>query len=233
MGMQKSWPQQNKAQALPVQTIDDAVETEEETPSAEQSLVRRLKAGDEMAFNQLVGQYHTSLLRLARNYVRSQSSAEEVVQETWMGVFQRLPFFEERSSLKTWMIRILINRASTHALRDQRLIPFSSLAECEEESGAFAGELESLIGGWISLTEDRYDIPEVCLLSSETHACVVRTIEALPANQRAVMVLSDIKGWRPEEICTRLGISMMNQRVLLHRARSKVRRILEKYFEEE
>jgi len=231
MAIGQCWPQPKKEVVLPVQNSGAETVTKEEITCDERSLVKRLKAGDEAAFIQIVEMYHTSLLRLARNYVRSQSSAEEVVQETWMGVFQRLPFFEERSSLKTWIMRILINRARTHALRDQRLIPFSLLAEHEEESDTFVPEPESLAGSWISLTKDEHDIPEACVLLLETRTCVEESLETLPASQRAVMVLCDIEGWRPEEVCTRLGISMANQRVLLHRARSKVRRILEKYLE--
>jgi RNA polymerase sigma-70 factor (ECF subfamily) len=231
MGMEKCRPLQKKEEALPIQNSGAEAVTKEEIARDERSLVKRLKAGDEAAFIQIVEMYHTSLLRLARSYVRSQSSAEEVVQETWMGVFQRLPFFEERSSLKTWIMRILINRARTHAQRDQRLIPFSSLIEREEESDTSVAESESLAGGWISLMKDEQDIPEACLLSLETHRFVAESIKTLPTSQRAVMVLCDIEGWRPEEICTRLGISMVNQRVLLHRARSKVRRMLEKRFE--
>lgn len=228
MGVENCRTLQKEEDAHLIQNSGAEVVTKEEITCDERSLVKRLKVGDEAAFIQIVELYHTSLLRLARNYVRSQSSAEEVVQETWMGVFQRLPFFEERSSLKTWIMRILINRARTHALRDQRLIPFSSLIEREEDSDTFA-EPDSLAGIWISLVKDEHDIPEACLLSLETRTCVAESIETLPASQRAVMVLCDIEGWRPEEICTRLGISMVNQRVLLHRARAKVRRKLEKY----
>lgn len=229
MGIKKCRPQQKKAEVLFREDTGAEAVTKGEITSDERSLVKRLKAGDEAAFIQIIEIYHTSLLRLARNYVRSQSSAEEVVQETWMGVFQRISFFEERSSLKTWITRILINRARTYALRDQRLIPFSSLAENAEESDTSVAGPEVLPDGWISLTENRYDMPEVSLLSLETHTCVAESIETLPASQRAVMVLCDIEGWEPEEICTQLGISQVNQRVLLHRARSKVRRKLEKY----
>jgi RNA polymerase sigma-70 factor (ECF subfamily) len=233
MGIEKCRPQQKKAEVLFRGDIGAEVVTKGETTNDEHCLVKRLKAGEEAAFIQIVEMYHTSLLRLARNYVRSQSSAEEVVQETWMGVFQRISFFEGRSSLKTWIMRILINRARTYALRDQRLIPFSSLIEREEEADTFVAEPENVPRGWISLAEKEPDTPEASLLSLETHTCVAESIETLPASQRAVMVLCDIEGWRPEEICTRLGISMVNQRVLLHRARSKVRRKLEKYLEGE
>lgn len=232
MAISISQPQPKKDEALPGQDLNVEKVAKGEITSSECSLVKRLKAGDETAFMQIVEMYHTSLLRLARSYVRSQSSAEEVVQETWMGVFQRISFFEERSSLKTWIMRILINRARTYALRDQRLVPFSSLVEHEEEPDTFVTEPETLPGSWLSITEDKRDMPEICLLSQETCACVAETIETLPTSQRAVIVLCDIEGWKPEEICTRLGISMVNQRVLLHRARSKVRRILEKYLAE-
>jgi RNA polymerase sigma-70 factor, ECF subfamily len=239
MSMERCGLQPKKDSALSMQETGAEIATKEGIASGEQSLIKRLKEGDESAFMQLVGQYHTSLLHLARRYVRSQSSAEEVVQETWMGVLQRLPFFEGRSSLKTWITRILIYQALTCAQREQRLIPFSALTEHTEESDALTveperiqGDEHSLTGAWSSLKQNRHDIPEVCLLALETQACVAETIETLPANQRAVIVLCDIEGWRPEEVSTRLGISTANQRVLLHRARSKVRRGLEKYFAE-
>lgn len=222
-----------------MQENDNNSSREEVNTFGECCLIKRLKAGDETAFTRLVEQYHNTLLLLARKYVRSQCSAEEVVQETWMGVLQGLASFEGRSSLKTWIFRILTNNAHTRALRDQRVTPFSSLTEREEESEAFAGEPErfegvkqSFPGSWTSLTEDKQEMPEENLLSSETHAHIAGMLEALPASQRTVMILRDIEGWRPEEICTRLGISTVNQRVLLHRARVKVRQALEKYFDE-
>ncbi|HEU5227745.1 MAG TPA: RNA polymerase sigma factor [Ktedonobacteraceae bacterium] len=218
----------------------DVERTREETETVyERHLLKRLKEGDEAAFVQLVEQYHKFLLWLARKYVRSQSSAEEVVQETWMGVLQRLPFFEERSSLKTWIIRILINQACMCARREQHLVPFSSLeAGTEEADGSVTEPVclqeaeQAVSGAWLSLTADQHAIPEANLLAAETHTHVAEAIEALPANQRAVMVLCAIEGRRPEEVCTRLGISAANQRVLLHRAHAKVRRALEKYFDE-
>ena len=237
MIMEKCCLLSKKDSALSMQETD--IETMGGDASGEGSLIKRLKEGDESAFMQLVEQYHTLLLHLARRYVRTQSSAEEVVQETWIGVLQRIPFFEGRSSLKTWIMRILTYQALTCAQREQRLIPFSALAEHDEESDAFTGESESFQGdghclaaAWSSLKQNRHDMPEVCLLALETQACVAETIETLPANQRAVIVLCDIEGWRPEEVSTKLGISTANQRVLLHRARSKVRRGLEKYFAE-
>src|SRR6266700_4803827 len=153
----KHRPLQKKEAALSVQERDDETEIKEEGISGERSLMKRMQKGDETAFIQLVEQYHTSLLRLARRYVSTQSSAEEVVQETWMGVHQRLPFFEGRSSLKTWIVRILINRAHTCALRDRRMIPFSALTKREEEPDVFAvepehfqGDGQPFSGGWTS-----------------------------------------------------------------------------------
>lgn len=211
------------------QEPDTYIAREDGSDSEEHRLIQRLKAGDEPAFNQLVEQYHTLLLGLARKYVRSYSSAEEVVQDTWIGVLQRLPFFEGRSSLKTWIFRILINRAQTCAMRDQRMILFSSFINHEEAPDTSSSELEPCAGGWQSLREDGKDLPETCLLSSETHTHIVSAIQALPASQRAVMILYDIEGRSPDEICTALGLSAVNQRVLLHRARTKVRQVLEKY----
>ncbi len=205
---------------------DEVVSKDENYPD-KSDLTKRLKEGDETAFNQLIKQYSSSLLALAKKYVRSQSSAEEVVQETWMGVFQRIAYFEGRSSLKTWIARILIHRAQTYALREQRMISFSSLSTNEE--GAFIDEPKPCSSGWHSLREDRNTIPETCLLSLETRACIIKALQALPLSQRTVMVLCDIEGRRPEEICATLGLSPVNQRVLLHRARSKVRQGLETY----
>ena len=232
MDEEKRRPQQQHA-AFSLQEDGPQTATKEEITAKERGLIQRLKEGDETAFNHLVEHYHPSLVCLARRYVKSVSSAEEVVQETWMGVLRRLPFFEGRSSLKTWIIRILTHRAQNYALRDQRLLPFSSLLGSLEEADASEVELQPCAGGWNSLREDSYALPEGCLLMVETHACLARALQGLPTRQRAVMVLSDIEGREPEEICTTLGLSTANERVLLHRARSRVRQILEKYFDGE
>jgi|SRR5579884_2002673 len=239
MTIQKRGNNSGKENNPSEQKIDGEAMIEEKSSFGEHCLIKRLKAGDEAAFARLVEQYHSTLLLLARKYVRSQCSAEEVVQETWMGVLQGLASFEERSSLKTWIFRILTNNAHTRALRDQRVVPFSSLTERCGEWDAYMDELERFEGvkqpfpgSWSSLAEDKQETPEENLLSSETHAHIAGTLAELPISQRTVMTLRDIEGWRPEEICTKLGISMGNQRVLLHRARTKVRRVLEQYFDE-
>src|SRR5205085_7006321 len=211
-------------------------------PTEEMQLLMALRDGNEAAFVALIDQYHRALLRMALVFVSSKAVAEEVVQETWMGVLQGLSRFEGRSSLKTWIFRILTNCAKTRAQREGRSVPFSSLAayyDEGEESGEPAVEPERLTapdwerpGHWISFPRNWDDIPEERLLSQETLSAISMAIDALPPNQREVITLRDIEGWTSEEICRFLGISEVNSRVLLHRARSRVRKALEKYFEE-
>ncbi len=209
------------------------------TPDSEISLVTMLRNRDENAFLSLVQQYHHTMLRLAMIYVPKQTVAEEVVQEAWLGVLQGLKHFEGRSSLKTWIFRILTNCAKTYALREGRSVPFSSLLDEEinmyepsVEPERFFPPASQRPGTWISLPENWDEIPEKRLLSQETFASIEAAIETLPPHQRIVMTLHDIEGWMPEEICSLLGISEANRRVLLHRARSKVRRALEQYLAE-
>ena len=204
-------------------------------------LIELLRSGDEAAFTALIDHYNASMLRLARVYVSTNAVAEEVVQEAWLGMFRGLHQFQERSSLKTWIFRILTNCAKTRALREGRSIPFSSLVDYETQFHEPAVEAQRFIpaddpqgkGSWATFPSSWDTIPEDRLLSQETYACIGQAIEALPPGQRAVITLRDIEGWTSEEVCPFLEISEINQRVLLHRARSKVRRALEKYFSEE
>ncbi|TME11974.1 MAG: sigma-70 family RNA polymerase sigma factor [Chloroflexi bacterium] len=202
-------------------------------------LIEQLRSGNEAAFVSLIDRYAPTMLRLAMVYVTAWAVAEEVVQETWMAVLEGLNRFEGRSSLKTWMFRILTNRAITRAQREGRSIPFSSLsdpytvlAEPAVDPDRFLPADHQWSGHWVSFPANWQEMPEDRLLSQETHACVERAIEALPPNQREIIILRDIEGWTSEETCSFLGISEGNQRVLLHRARSKVRDVLEKYFQE-
>jgi RNA polymerase sigma-70 factor (ECF subfamily) len=202
-------------------------------------LIEQLRSGNEDAFVSLIDRYAPTMLRLAMVYVTAWAVAEEVVQETWMAVLEGLNRFEGRSSLKTWMFRILTNRAITRAQREGRSIPFSSLsdpytvlAEPAVDPDRFLPADHQWSGHWVSFPANWQEMPEDRLLSQETHACVERAIEALPPNQREIIILRDIEGWTSEETCSFLGISEGNQRVLLHRARSKVRNVLEKYFQE-
>ena len=209
-------------------------------------LIELLRSGNEAAFESLVDCHSAALLRLAKLFVKTQAVAEEVVQETWIAVLEGLSRFEGRSSLKTWIFRILTNHAKTRAQREGRSIPFSSLPDVDKEfsldkSGDYPAVDPDRFwpadhqnpGHWISFPSDWREMPEERLLSQETRACIDRAIAALPPGQREVIILRDIEGWTSDETCSLLGLSAANQRVLLHRARSKVRRALENYFEKE
>lgn len=204
-------------------------------------LIELLRSGNEAAFVALIERYHVRMLRLARVYVSSNAVAEEVVQEAWLGMFRGLHEFQERSSLKTWIFRILTNCAKTHALRESRSIPFSAMVDDETRFNEPAVEAQRFIpaddpqgkGAWAAFPQSWDNIPEARLLSQETRIYIDHAVEALPPVQRMVITLRDIEGWTSEEVCHSLEISEVNQRVLLHRARSKVRHALEKYFSEE
>ena len=175
-------------------------------------------------------------MRVARCYVGTRAVAEEVVQETWLGVLRGLERFEGRSSLKTWIFRILTNVASTRASRERRSAPFSSLAAREAAEGETAVDPERFLaadherwpGHWAS-APTAWQTPEKGLLTAEARQFIAAAIEQLPAGQRTVIGLRDIEGSRSEEVCSVLEISEGNQRVLLHRARAKVRNLLESY----
>jgi len=200
---------------------------------SDERILAALRAGDEEAFRRLVREWHASLLRVAQIFVPSRAVAEEVVQETWLRVLGALDRFEGRSSLKTWVFRILVNTAKTRAQREGRSIPFSALQDAARVPEA-AVEPERFLpddhpqhpGGWASPPRD---LPEERLLAAETRDVIAAAIEQLPANQRAVISLRDVEGWSSEEVRNALDISEVNQRVLLHRARSRVRRALEEY----
>jgi RNA polymerase sigma-70 factor, ECF subfamily len=188
----------------------------------------------------LVERYSPSMLRIASLYTPSRAVAEDVVQETWLGVLQGLDRFEGRSSLKTWIFRILTNRAKTRGQRERRSIPFSALADRESEGGEpavdpsrFHGDDDRFPHGWASPPTSWEDVPEDRLLSTETLSKVEEAIAQLPEMQRLVITLRDIEGWSAQEVCNFLDITETNQRVLLHRARSKVRKALEEYLDAE
>jgi RNA polymerase sigma-70 factor (ECF subfamily) len=220
-------------------TVEPELQRSEVIASAEDlRLVEALRRGDETAFASLVSQYHASMLKLARLFVPNPAVAEEVVQEAWIGVLRGLDRFEGRASLKTWIFRILTNGAKTRGQRENRSVPFSRLSDAEDETDGpsvdperfspsdhprWPNEWETNPGNWGGFPEDR-------LLARETLSITRQAIEALPPNQREVIILRDVEGWSSQEVCNILGIGESNQRVLLHRARSKVRRALERYF---
>ena len=198
--------------------------------------VAALLAGNEAAFQELVERYHGSLLRLAMAYVRPRSAAEEVVQDTWLGVLRGLPTFEGRSSLRTWIYRILVNQARTRGVRESRSVPFSSLAGDDEpavDPERFLPPGHSAYAGhWAAAPRAWDDLPEQVLLAAETRAEVERAIDDLPPQQREVITLRDVEGWSSAEVREALELTEANQRVLLHRARAKVRARLEAYLNE-
>lgn len=200
----------------------------------ETRLVEGLRARDEAAFALLIRRYGASMLRLAQLYVRSRAVAEEVVQDAWLGVLNGIERFERRSSLKTWLFRILTNTAKTRALREGRSVPFSALGheQSEEpsvEADRFLGPDTRYPGHWGSPPARWEGAPEERLLGSETLEVISAAIDTLPPAQALVITMRDIEGFTAGEVCNALEISETNQRVLLHRARTKVRRALEGY----
>lgn len=207
----------------------------------EAELLAALRRGDEAAFAGFVSMYNGMLMRLAAMYVRDRSVAEDVVQETWIGFLESLDRFEGRASVKTWLFRILVNSAKKRLRRDRRTIPFSSLGPKIVEPAEQAVDPERFLGSdhpqwpnhWRSDPPDWEAMPESHVVSGETMGVVEGAIETLAPAQREVITLRDIEGWTSQEVCNALGITDTNQRVLLHRARSRVRRELEKYFDKE
>ena len=195
------------------------------------ALVARLRDGDERAFEEAMENLYPAMLATARAYVRSRAVAEDVVQDAWLGVLRGLERFEGRSSLRRWVLQIVANIARTRAVREARTMPFSSFElEGEEpavEPDRFRGPDDPYPGHWKSYPTDWQTLPEQQLLSNETLEVAQRAIDELPAPQRAVITLRDVTGCDPEEVCDALGISDGNQRVLLHRARARVRAKLE------
>jgi RNA polymerase sigma-70 factor, ECF subfamily len=199
-------------------------------------LVQRLREGDESAFVELIDRYGATMVRVAQMYVRDRATAEEVVQETWLAVLNGIDRFEERSSLKTWLFRILTNRAKTRGEREGRVVPFSSLAGATEEGDPsvdpdrFLGPDSPTAGAWAAPPRAW---PHDEVLGRETLAVIEMAIEKLPEAQREVIRLRDVEGWSPMEVSDALEITDGNQRVLLHRARSKVRAAVEAYLDPE
>ena len=202
----------------------------------EPDLLGRLRAGDERAFQLLVERYHGTMIAVARSYVSTGAVAEEVVQEAWLGVLNGLDRFEGRSSLKTWIFRILVNTARTRSAREARSVPFSSLAPADADEPTVDPERfrppgTAFAGHWFQYPGDWRALPDDTLLGRETLDVVTRAIETLPDSQRAVISMRDVAGFSAEEVREALGLSDSNQRVLLHRARARVRAALERHLD--
>jgi RNA polymerase sigma-70 factor (ECF subfamily) len=218
----------------------EAVDAPAVTPGPspeERRLVEALRARDEAAFAELIERYHSSLVRLAMSFVSSRAVAEEVAQEAWVGVLKGIDRFEGRSSLRTWIYRILTNTAKTRAQREARSIPFASLGGGGEDEPSvdpdrfLPADDVHWAGHWASYPRRWDDLPEARLLGGETQDVIRRAIDKLPYNQGEVIRLRDVEGFSSAEVCDLLSLSEANQRVLLHRARTKVRAALESYLE--
>jgi RNA polymerase sigma-70 factor (ECF subfamily) len=200
-------------------------------------LIDRLRRGDEPTFARLIDTYSAPLLRLAVTFVQDVAVAEEVVQETWMAVVTGIGRFEGRSSVKTWLFKILTNKAKTRALRERRTIPFSAfdIRDQEDEPAVDAARFlpashPQWPNHWASPPQPWSMGPEGTALDRETLAVLRRALEDLPRTQRVVVALRDVHGWPAADVCAALELTEANQRVLLHRGRSRLRAVLEGYF---
>jgi len=199
------------------------------------ALLAALRAGDERAFERLVDRHQAALVRVARQYVPTQEIAEDVAQEAWLGLLRGLDSFEGRSSLRTYLFRIVMNLARTRGVREARSAPFSSLVRDGEEGPSveperFISSPARGAGHWASPIRPWSRSAEQIALSDEAVATVYEAIEHLPENQRRVVTLRDVEGFGADEVCDLLGLSEGNQRVLLHRARTKLRQALAEYY---
>jgi RNA polymerase sigma-70 factor (ECF subfamily) len=205
----------------------------------EDVLLARLRAKDEAAFAQLVDAWSPVMLRVARSYVASQQSAEDVVQDAWLGVINGLASFEGRSSLRSWTFSILINRAKTRGVRESRTVASAGLTGVDPDTDTgrpavdparFQGPDGDYPGHWSSSgAPRRWDEPEGHVLTTETLDLVDQALDGLPERQRLVVTMRDVHGMSADEVCTALELSQQNQRVLLHRGRSALRAVLEDY----
>lgn len=207
----------------------------DQTEADDARLVAALRAGDEQAFGGLVDRYYGVMLRVARDHVATKEAAEDVVQETFLGVIQGIDRFEGRSSLRTWMFRILVNRARTRGEREGRTRPFSSFASgLDDDEPAVDPDRFVPDGRWAgfwSTPPSAEHLPDAKVLAVELGDHLTQAIETLPPAQRTVLELRDVRGFSSAEVCELLDISEANQRVLLHRARSKTRAVLERYLQ--
>jgi RNA polymerase sigma-70 factor (ECF subfamily) len=209
------------------------VDLEADSFPSDQVVVARLRAGDEAAFALVLNAWSSGMLRLARSFVSTTDSAAEVVQETWLAVLQGIGRFEGRSSLRTWVYRILVNTAKRRGAREGRTVPWSSLTAEDEgptvDPTRFRGPGDPFAGHWREFPAP-WPSPEQETLADEVRSQVAGALAELPDRQRVVITLRDVEGYGSDEVCSILDITAANQRVLLHRARAFVRSRLEEYF---
>jgi RNA polymerase sigma-70 factor (ECF subfamily) len=199
------------------------------------ALLRALRAGDEDAFAELVDRHSPAMLRVALAYVPSRAVAEEAVQEAWLAALRGIDSFEGRSSLRTWLLRILTNLAMKGGGRERRSVPFAALAAADDPDGPsvdpdrfLPADHDRWPGHW-AIGPAAWPTPEDGALSAELRGVVAAAIAELPEAQRTVIALRDVEGWGADEVCAALELSAGNQRVLLHRARTAVRAAIERY----
>src|SRR5580704_18565245 len=214
--MSRPWPWPGGRPARPILSVMDS----------DGELLLRLRSGDERAFVSLVERYQEQMLRLAASFVPSRAVAEEVVQDTWLAALRGLETFEGRAALKTWLFRILVNRARTTGSREQRSVPVAD-PEPAVDPSRFDGS-----GGWAEPPEHGIEASEGRLEAGKLAHRVRVWIDELPARQREVVLLRDVEGMSSDEVCTVLALSEGNQRVLLHRGRSRLRQLFEDEFRE-
>lgn len=195
---------------------------------SDHALLARIRHGDGSAFSTLVPRYHGSLVRVALGYAPSRAVAEEVAQETWVAVLDGLERFEGRAAFRTWLFKILVNRAKTRGVQEGRSVPFSAEQDQTDDEPAVDPSRFDASGRWIDPPRDWWsDSAEALLLGAEANATLQSAIASLPERCRLVVTLRDIEGLEAEEVCAVLGVSDANLRVLLHRARSRLRHALE------
>ena len=219
---------------MPQASPNALIATQDAATRPDADLVAQLRAGDETAMARLVDEWSPAMLRIARSFVGSVQSAEDVVQDAWLGVLSGLARFEGRSSLRTWTFTILVNRARTSGAREARALPQSPL----DSRGApavqdwFAGPGGEQSANWTSVdVQSQWDTsPETATLSREALRQLDQALSALPPRQRQVVTMRDVCGMDAEEVCAALSVSPANQRVLLHRARAVLREALASYY---
>jgi RNA polymerase sigma-70 factor (ECF subfamily) len=205
----------------------------------EQDLVQALRRGDEAAFIAVVRQHHVAMVNVARVYLGHRDLAEEVAQETWLAVIEAIHRFEGRSTLKSWIFTVLTNKAKRRAAQENRTIDLAAVeagggrgGDGRDRESSLRADPSAARGIWMASSFEDAATPERRVLSGEIRDLLEGAIDALPATQRLVITLRDIHGWKSKEVAGLLGLAPGSERVLLHRARVKIREILGPYLRE-
>lgn len=233
--MRRSEPTTSRATTSTVQQVPAPRVGHDEDWAGDEELVARLRAGDEKTFAAVVDDWSPMMIRVARTFVSTDASAQEIVQEAWLAIVRGLDRFEGRSSLRTWAFRILTNLGKTRGVRESRSVPWSSLPSgsgATVDQTRFRGPDDEWPGHWTPVGKPRAwePSPEDATLAGEIRREVAAALNGLPERQRTVVSLRDVHGLSADEVCDALGLSDANQRVLLHRGRARLREALEDYY---